>query len=96
MWTESDTKHLADGTTAQLDKRAAVLDREANFFTTEAKRIQLVSAEVKAPTRLDGLELGRITAGGGSRARMCGEVGGLEVLKGAIQHKNQADDSKHS
>lgn len=47
MWTESDTKHLADCTAAQLDERAAAFDGEANFFTTEAKRVQLVSAEVK-------------------------------------------------
>lgn len=47
MWTESDTKHLADCTTAQLDERAAVLDGEANFFTTDAKHVQLVSAELK-------------------------------------------------
>lgn len=50
MWTESDTKHLADCKTAQLDERAAVLDKEANFFTMEAKRIQLVSVEAKAPS----------------------------------------------
>lgn len=80
-------RHLADGTTTQLDERAAILDKEANFFTMEAKRVQLVSAEVKAPTRLDLLELGRITAGGGSTRGRVARLGGWKSSRGRYNTK---------
>lgn len=89
MWTESDTKHLADCKTAQLEERADVLDKEANFFTTEAKRVQLVSAEMKAPIRLDGLELGRITAGAGSVRGRAARLGGWKSSRGRYNTKTK-------